>query len=120
MSPETEFEVTSTAKVTLEELGEILSDAVEQGIGYWAEVRNYRWDNVPMVTADIREFDQKSAEKPGWHTVTAMDMLRILPTIKDHSGQAKDWDIRELVESYDSEVSDIAVQLAIFGEVIYG
>jgi hypothetical protein len=119
MTPETEFEVVDITKVTLENLNDLLITAVEGGTNYWAEVRNYDHKS-DIVTVEFREDDQQSAEKPGWHAVSAMDMLRILPEIRKHSGQAKDWNITEIIENCDGEIADIAVQLAIFGEVVYG
>lgn len=120
MTPETVFEIPDTAKVTLEELNDILTAAVEGGAGYWAQVRRYRWQNRPIVSVEFREREYESAEKPGWHEVNSLDLLPILPKIKDHSGQANGWNIREIVENHDAEIADIAVQLVIFGEVIYG
>ena len=114
------YDVVSIDQVTLSEMNDILTTAVEGGINYWAEVRNYSWENVPIVTVEVREEDQESAEKPGWHAVSAMDILRIVSQIRNHSSQAKGWNIREIVDQHDADIADIAVQLAIFGEVIYG
>ena len=120
MTPDTTFEVADTATVSVQDLNDLLTTAVEGGTNYWAEVRNYRWRNQTVVSVEFREIDQRSAEKPGWHAVNALDLLRILPEIRKHSGQAKHWNIPEIIENQDAEIGDIAVQLTIFGEVIYG
>ena len=120
MAQDNYFGVSVSTKVTQEELNDILTAAVEGGTGYWAEVRNYKWENVPVVTVELRETDRLSAVKPGWHFVSAMDILAVLPQIAENSGQASGWNIREIVENHDAEIADIAVQLVLFGEVIYG
>lgn len=123
MTPEKVYEVTETSEVTLQDLNDILICAVEGGINYWANVRNYRHNagaNKDQTTFEVRENDQKSAEKPGWHRITAVDLLDVLGIIRKHSNQAKNWNVLEIVENHDAEIADIAVQLVIFGEVIYG
>lgn len=117
------FEVVEISEVTLQDLNDILMAAVEGGTGYWAEVRDYRHNggaNQDQTTVEFREEDQESAEKPGWHRVSAMDLLAILPEIHKHSNQAATWNVAEIVENHDGEIADIAVQLVIFGQVIYG
>jgi hypothetical protein len=120
MSGEKVFQVPSTATVTLEDLNGILTTAVEGGIGYWSEVKEYRWENTEIASVKVRELDREDPEKPGWHLINAMDMLRVLPLIESNSSQAKGWNIEEIVEQCDADIADIAVQLAIFGKVIYG
>ena len=119
MTPETTFEVADISTVTMRNLTDLLETGLD-GIGYWAEVRRLERENGDLNSLEVREFDQVSAEKPGWHKVSAMDMLRVLPQIRLNSGQAKDWNVLEIVENADAEIGDIAIQLAIFGEVIYG
>jgi hypothetical protein len=119
-SEHTSFEVADTATVTLQDLNDLLTTAVEGGIGYWSECRNYRWENRPIVEVEIREFPQETAEKKGWHKITAMDLLPILPMIRHNSGQANGWTIDEIIENQDADIADVAVQLAHFGKVIYG
>lgn len=123
MSQDKVYEAVETSKVSLQDLNDILICAVEGGINYWASVRDYRHNagiDRDMTTVEVREDPQSSAEKPGWHRVNAIDLLEILPRIKFYSGQAKTWNIREIVENHDAEIADIAVQIAIFDEVIYG
>lgn len=120
MTPETTFEVTDTATVSLQDLNDLLTTAVEGGVNYWAECRNYRWQNRPITSVEIREDDQDSAEKPGWHEVNALDLLPILSKISRNSNQAKGWTVGEIIENHDAEIADIALQLVVFGKVIYG
>lgn len=119
MADETTFEVVDISTVTMRDLTDLLEIGLD-GIGYWANVRRLEWDNDRLISLEIREDDQESAEKPGWHKVSAMDMLRILPKIRSNSNQAKDWNVNEIVENADAEIGDIAIQLAIFEGVIYG
>jgi hypothetical protein len=120
MAQDKVFEVADTATVTLQDLNDILTTAVEGGIGYWADIKEYRWENVDETTVMIKENDQDSAEKPGWIAVKSTDLLPILPLISKHSGQAKGWNIAEIIDQCDADIADIAVQLLVFGEVIYG
>lgn len=119
MAQDQVFEVPDTATVTLESLNDLLITAIEQGTGYWAEIRNYRHENRDIVTVDIRENDQQSAENPGWHRISSLDLLNILPRLRE-IGQHKGMTIPEILENHDAETADCAVQFVIFGSITYG
>ena len=116
----TEYSVVSVSTVTLEQLNDMLITAVEGGIGYWSEVRNYEWEesydnhDIP-VTVEIRENGEKK-----WHKVSAEDLLRVVPRISSVSGQASGWNLEEVMDNCDADIADIAVQLLLFDKVVYG
>jgi hypothetical protein len=106
--------------VTDTDLDSILITAIEGGINYWANVRKYSPDGC---TAEVRESDQDTAEKPGWHAVdraTVRRGLQVLVTACPRSfaaflasGTPGDY-------APDAGVSDNILQCGIFGSVVYG
>lgn len=100
---------------------EILTTAIEGGIGYWAAIADYRrdgegyWLSAKLVDANG---DDEAAEF-GPVTVTAGDCSkaarRVLTLYPDSRAAAaiKAGDI-------DGEAADLIVQVAAFGEGVYG
>jgi hypothetical protein len=113
------FEVASTETVTLEQLNDLLITAVEGGIGYWSQVDKWGPENydADIVFARLREIGEKH-----WREIRSTDFVAILPRLTQESGQVRDagWTINETLENADAEIADIAVQLVIFGKVVYG
>ncbi len=113
----------------------IIEDAVESGIGYWAQIDSYHWtdpelrkgDTEYSVMAHITEIgDGDSGTKYVInHSIIKRAFRRL---IKDVPGLHPQIRARiysqSLVESRDAEIdagdADILVQIGLFGEVKYG
>lgn len=112
-------------------LSDIISTAVEGGIGYWSQVDSYTWDDASgepgwepttVVVYDTEEDGENAEPMPldiakvaeginrlvqGWpNTVVTKDTLSGLATL----------DAGEI----DSDAADAIVQCALLGEMVYG
>lgn len=124
---EWEFKVKRTVIVTQEDVDDIMACALEGGITYWcnkAEVVESEY-KVEYASEQIsrggtlRLYDCEGAEK---YILTLDKLLKgIQLAIKD--GYGNDWfgdDARLDMMNIDGEAADVIVQMALFGEVIYG
>lgn len=121
---DTEFQIPSVETVKLSELNDLLTCAVEGGIGYWSYVQNYEWaadDNgwSKETTVEIAEFDDGTMEESTeYRLVKASDLASVLPDITKKSYLKGS--IRDIIDNMDAETGDIAVQLFLFGDIVYG
>lgn len=117
------YEITETTVVTQEQLNDLLITAVEGGIDYWSHVRNYKWENVEDVSVEIGTYDDNDAPFEGdFVTVKASDLVKILHRLREFPiyPLEKGASIASHLENMDIETGDTAVQLLMFGEVIFG
>jgi len=112
-------EVPSIETISMQSIVDLFTTAVEQGIGYWAVVRKYKWSGLENPFVELKEDDQIGAERPGWMRLTAEDLIPILPRLRE-IGQHKGMSISEIMENQDAETADCAFQFALFGEIVYG
>lgn len=112
-------------------LADILSAAVEGGIGYWAQVRDYTWGTDlglhslegpgAFATVQIKV-------KGGWKKVNADTIATGIIAIKgpdfqvnhDLRGTILAADAENDATELDAEAADAIVQAALFGELVYG
>lgn len=118
---------------------DIIITAVEGGIGYWAQAKDYKWDvpNPADTTVTIRETeDSVEFDGPGkWITITIDDIAAAYGKI--NKGSIEDAEqavrihssmIKHLRDAYreieagdiDALDADAIMQIAALGEVIYG
>ena len=102
-------------EVTEEELAGILVTAVEGGSNYWAAIRNYDPDKG---TATIWERDQDVAEKPGKHAIGPDDIARGLQLAATKEPETFNHWFGDRIG--DAGSCDNILQLALFGEIVYG
>lgn len=127
--------VTAMHTVTLTVSDQLLRDtltiAIEGGVNYWAKGRRFeRLPNLEYVSCEIAELADEGSEpvKPGYHRVgpealTRGFQLALTPGIQLNSA------IRAAIASavaeddggqIDASAADVIVQLAIFGDIVYG
>ena len=108
----------------------VLVTAVEGGIGYWAEVRNYHWTedtnhNLLSASAEIKIEDTNESE---WQTLN-LDVIRNgIEKIQNNEVNINRDMLKSIVAGnitndageIDSDGADCIVQAALFGEIIYG
>lgn len=119
-------------KFSYEELCDILTTAVEGGIGYWSVVTyikrdaEFRVEEVSLKPygGDTDEWGVfEGCDDHSEMTVNAEDLQEVIDNIL--SGKVKvnptfiAW-IKHGVEMIDSDVADVIVQVALFGDIIYG
>ena len=113
-------------------LGNILVTAVEGGINYWAETRNFKFRedvnrNITHTQVDVREVDDGGSYGE-WQTITLTDIshgLRKIERGEVHINRALLGDIvcsniNNDASEIDSVAADCIVQAAMFGVLVYG
>ena len=113
--------------------GDILTTAVEGGSDYWAFFTRYRWEDekgtLLSPTVTVHPEDNNDA-----HPVGVADIAKAMNTLNGGGGfgdkPAPEWWIRKWRKAYrecptgdwdfDADDADVVLQVAIFGEVVYG
>lgn len=107
----------ATVKIEIpdQELSDIITTAVEGGIGYWAIVRNYHWsmDDSTPTTVEVRE--QCEAV---WHTVDTTVIARGLEVCAAKYPRVFASWLRDRIG--DAGTADVILQCGLFGEAVYG
>jgi hypothetical protein len=107
-------------------LADVIITAVEGGTGYWATAADYHWsDDEPTTTrVKLTPEDDREAEYLVDIDVIAKGISEIKREV--HSCRS---DIRESILAgdrdndagvIDADGADVIVQIALFGEVVYG
>ncbi len=112
---------TITIKVSGEDLKSILISAVESGIGYWAECKNYNWKKG-IVT--VREHnDERDEKKRGpWIKVTLATIARGLQLCSEMAPDEGGWAFTTWLKDRigDAQTADNIFQFGVLGELKYG
>lgn len=106
----------------------VVVTAVEGGVGYWAELREYKWsedENRYMTGASV-EVDAQDGK--GWRTVNLDTIREGLAKIKESSFQINPAVLSAILMGdrnndageIDSEAADCIIQAGLFGELVYG
>lgn len=117
--------ITKTIEVTDAQLESVLTTAVEGGIGYWSVVTDCeRRDDLSWVSVAL-EGTEETQEDFEPLTVRAVDLVPAIQKLMDGTiGLRSDLLAQihsdEGIEYVDSDVADCIVQIAAFGEVVYG
>lgn len=113
-------------------LFDVFVTALEGGVNYWADVEGYHWSN-PDGSEDLDGFRATitDREEPGGQLVVDADVIargigRFEPLARQRG--ADDYWRQFLAANrtngddgdYDATVADVIVQLALFGEIVYG
>lgn len=106
-----------------DELKDILTTAVEGGIGYWAALDNHLRDpdgSWVCITVVPSEEDDEFERK----TIDYLDLKKVTRDVANGQYNLRE-DIVQAVKSgdpgnIDAEAADCLVQIACFGEVVYG
>ena len=119
-------------------LASIIVTAVEGGIQYWSEHRDYKWKETPaddlLVSAsvEIRADEDNREELPEWTRITPDSIEKALTMFRDpnvnqnlgtHSTNVKTIvgaDATNDAGDIDSDLADQIVQVAAMGKVIFG
>lgn len=109
-------------------LNDVIVAAVEHGIGYWADVTDYRWaedefNNITYASAQV-----KPEEKEDWCELT-LDVVErgietiLSGTVKTNPQLFKDialGSVQNDAGKIDAEGADCIVQVALLGQIVYG
>lgn len=110
-------------------LNDVISTAVEVGCGYWAEVREAPLSNPqrPQFRPDADKVGETDAERLRWKTLFPEKLHEAICKVLDGRAEA-DGIAAQFIGyphntdkiSYDAAGADAVVQVALFGEVLYG
>jgi hypothetical protein len=107
-------------------LSDILTTAVEGGIGYWAEVCDIVSDDVQNVLSfKVRDFEASPSEP--WKEVTLQGIEEAITLVKEEKVKIGKFTRNDILFAdcdqdagmIDAEAADVLVQIAAFGEIIY-
>ena len=112
-------------------LANVLVTAIESGIGYWAEVKDYKWSengdhNMVDARAKVRGDSKSGAERDFWHDVTldtieeGIAVLKQMDWNRSHKAFLLLADNENEAGDIDSEIADCIVQAALYGVLKYG
>jgi hypothetical protein len=135
---------TLTADLTARQrcYSDLIITAVEGGIGYWSECRNYRWKNAAgdeiAASVEIREVDEDGDPCGEWVTITPATIAKAMSSLSRGAGWAPpeatrptpEWWTRKWRQAYreagegtfdfDASDADTIVQIAALGVLTYG
>jgi hypothetical protein len=105
-------------------LDDIVTTAVEGGIGYWSVARKYVWSDDGPTFAEISEED---AEGP-WHCVDRATVRRGIARLLSGDASVHEGYVATLRRAdrendggrIDAEIADMIVQAGVLGDVFYG
>jgi hypothetical protein len=124
-----EYEVQVKVKVTEERIRDLLCNAMEGGIDYWARIDKYiipegtdtstveyRHLDIPFIEGcGIMIKDQFGDDEP--KLLNLKSMLKALKIM----GEKYNWHLEAFVhENDDAETGDVFLQCALYGDIIYG
>jgi hypothetical protein len=113
-------------KIETQYLSDIIITAVEGGIGYWAQVKNYHWQTGP-ASCMIREIDNEDKFIGEWKKVTTDLIKAALQKIISLEVKTNDYIVKTCAGAFalkdaidfDCELADVVVQVAILNEIKY-
>jgi hypothetical protein len=107
-------------------LGDVIVTATEGGTGYWAYASDYHWeDEDPSKnTVTLTAMDDPATER----VVTIETIAHGLAKLRKGEGQVNSRIRAEILEAdrandagdIDADGADVIVQIALFGELVYG
>jgi len=111
--------------------GDVLTTALESGSLYWSEARNVERDeNLTVISCEFRSDDEDDSKKyRSWRKVDRKAIhkailkmmhgkIKVSPSI---AGQFIGYPYNcDNMTNHDAEGADCALQVAIFGELVYG
>jgi hypothetical protein len=116
-------------------LSDVMTTAVEGGINYWASVSDYRWD-APFDQQGVTVYDHSGDElPPEGKRVTPEDIASAISKMRANKDGLFAWAHRSesywvqfwLADrtngedgDYDAGIADCILQVAVFGDVIFG
>jgi len=106
--------------ITNEAINDILTTAIESGIGYWCESMGSDGPDLGVGPGlHLGEGGQLKFTCVEGDGDVLMNLDTFLEAYSTHC-EEKGWDPEEMHEQGDCEDADVIVQYALFGELVYG
>lgn len=105
-------------EVSDQTLDDIIVTALEGGIGYWCQASVYEHEDGKPHRAVVHQLnkDESGYRRRGM----VIDRAAIIDGLKKLAPKYSTQLSRLVNDDYDSDDADVVVQVALFGEVIYG
>jgi hypothetical protein len=108
-------------------LDSIITTAVEGGTNYWAYCMEYEWEGVEQTSAklvEMEDYDENESDATVF-TITRDSVINALQKILDEDRfYVSDYIMQAVKENdagyIDANDADYIVQVACYGEVVYG
>jgi hypothetical protein len=132
MKVKIEHEITETT------IADLMTAAIEGGSSYWcdqieqmsghhteeevwyADPEIYKQEEGKFLTIRVVESEPSSENSDGRHIINLEKMQKAFELMSEF-GTPKGFHLRNLLEeNWDAETADVFLQLAVFGEVVYG
>lgn len=105
-------------EVTDQTLDDIIVTALEGGIGYWCQASVYEHTEGQPHRAIVHQLNE---DESGYeHRGMTIDRAAIIDGLKRLAPKYSTQLGRLVNDDYDSDDADVVVQMALFGDVIYG
>ncbi len=120
-----EYTITRPSIITGENIADII-DTAGYGIGYWATKAVFdSTEQTYTVSWNGSDFDDSDPLATGTKTLTYLDIAKTIESILNLESPLSDSTARWFADSFyqeeiDSDLADVLIQLALFGEIIYG
>lgn len=125
------IEVKATVRIPNQKIMDMITTAIEGGCHYWARFEfpeNYKekygsYEQIPFQGGEMKVYDIETGELLGYlNRATIQVGLQLMADRKDMKGNIvpsrhfKNF----ATDNEDAETSDVFLQLAVMGEIVYG
>ena len=115
----------TTVYITDDMVDNILCTALEGGSNYWIDkcVANFWPEGAEHVSDGVSRggkivfFVEDDDDE---YTLTLDDMLNGIEKAYDHRQSSSGFSFKDWYENHDADDADLALQYALFGEIVYG
>ena len=119
---ETTYTIPSTAVITQEQVDDLLCSAFEGGITYWcgrAEVMGEWPEGATYAHETLTRGSRIILHDMEAGDTCGLTLDKFLSGITQ-AAALRGMSVERFVDDHDAETADLAVQFAVFGEVVYG
>lgn len=122
-----EYTIQTTLTLDAEMFEDVIDTALESGIGYWAHTGHHdRLAETVTITWDGEDFEDSNPNSAGEHKLDYSDILEAIKKLETREVKVGNY-IHEQLHAWlnghptmDADLSDVIIQTALFGDLIYG
>jgi hypothetical protein len=119
--PERRHQMPSRSEPTPTDYADVFVAAIEGGINYWALIEGYEFAFADRNAGDpgLDYARAQISEREGDHMIKHDSRSDVWHTAVDLAAKEYGLTATRFIEEHDAEYADVAVQFAMFGEVVY-
>lgn len=116
----TEYKIRCEKEITItsEDIDDIMSDALDFGIGYWCERAEVQGEYLGSFASDQISRGGELLLYPDDEDEPVL--LNLEKFLKGYKMSVEEGYFSGDVDEYDADIADVIVQLAVFDDVVYG